>query len=437
MNANKQNIAVVGAGISGMCAAYALSKNHDVTLFEQASRAGGHADTVRAQASDAVVDVDMGFIVLNDRTYPSFTKLLQQLGIVPVRSDMSFGVSRHIDGHQLEYAGHVKGLFARPGQFFDMRYLKMLRDLVRLYRAGQRDAVHAHEFSKMTLGDYVARLGLGPEVVTYHLAPMVAAIWSTPHQHVMDFPARAFLDFYRHHGLFHFVDRPTWYTIKNGSKCYVEKLLPLVGKFRASCPVEAVTRTSEGRVVVRAGGVSVPFDKVVLALHADQIPKILGNSMTKDEEKLFGGVSYSSNRAVLHRDQALMPQNKNCWSSWNVLQWGNDQGVSLTYWMNKLQPLKTKDNFFVTLNPTSEPFEIIRETTYRHPLMNVAMDRLQAGLSSLQGVGNIYYCGAWCGYGFHEDGAEAGLSVAARMGSAPDWWRGITSASSSRVNIGS
>ncbi len=433
----RENIAVVGAGISGMCAAYALSKNHEVTLFEQAPKAGGHADTVRAEVSDALIDVDMGFIVLNDRTYPAFTKLLQQLGVVPVRSDMSFGVSHKSNGYHLEYAGHAKGLFARPSQFFDRRYRAMLRDLVRLYRAGQRDAEHASSFSAMSLGDYVRQLGLGTEVVSYHLAPMVAAIWSTPHQHVMDFPARAFLDFYRHHGLFHFVDRPTWYTIKGGSHMYVDKLLPQVGKFRASSPVEAVTRTSEGRVVVRAGGVSVPFDRVVLAVHADQIPKLLGNSMTAEEKQLFGAVSYSSNRAVLHRDQGLMPRAKNCWSSWNVLQWGDEEGVSLTYWMNKLQPLRTKDQIFVTLNPTREPGEILRETTYRHPLMNGAMDRLQAELSSLQGVGHVYFCGAWCGYGFHEDGAEAGLSVAARMGSAPDWWRDLSPTSSSRKNIGS
>lgn len=435
----KQRIAIVGGGITGMACAYALSKKHHVTLYEASHKLGGHADTEFVNDGGKPIGIDMGFIVLNDRTYPAFSRLLQTIGVTPVRSDMSFCVSRRTDANFFEYAGHFKGLFGRLSPWLDKQYRSMLADLIRLYRQGQKDSYVSHKFSHMSLQQYVENLRLGEEIYEFHIKPMVAAIWSTPHRDVGTFPAQAFLDFFRHHGLFHFFDRPTWYTIKGGSQAYVSRLSKHIDQIQLNMKVHDVIRDPNGHVVVRAGGISTTYDIVVLAVHADNILSMLGDSALDAEKKLLAAVQFSSNKAVLHTDTSQMPYYKNVWSSWNVLQHGNHSGVSLTYWMNKLQPLRTNKNYFVTLNPSSslDHSQICAQRTYKHPLMNHAMRSLQENLSDLQGHGGIYYGGAWSGYGFHEDGAEAGFAIAARIGSAPEWWHQLQAKSSARKHVGS
>ena len=420
------HVAVVGSGIAGLSCAWLLSKRHHVTLYEAADRLGGHANTVVAQTSSGAVPVDTGFIVYNQATYPNLTALLGYLDIATQPSCMSFGVS--LRGGQLEYGGHdLRSLFAQKRNILRPRFWSMLRDLRRFYRDAPGDSV-ALEFAGGlgTLGDYLDEQGLGDALQRDHLLPMAAAIWSCSADLMRDIPAAAFIRFCQNHGLLQVADRPVWRSIAGGSRNTVAALAAGVsGPIVTNSAIRAIASTPFGTTVRHEGG-SDRFDQVVIATHADQALAMLDDP-SADERRILGAMRTSANRAVLHTDEALMPRRRGVWSSWNYIEarkGGNAGGApTVTYWMNRLQNLPGQ-NLFVTLNPEREPAAgtVLREEQYTHPVFDPAALGAQRQLWSLQGVHGRWFCGAYFGAGFHEDGLQAGLAVAEAIGGVRRPW---------------
>jgi len=399
-----------------------LSRTASVTLFEADSRAGGHAHTARFELDGTPVEVDTGFIVYNPLNYPNFTALTEMLGVETAESDMSFGAS--IDDGAFEYSSHLHGLFAQKRNLVRPRMWTMLGDLVRLYSA----ANHVDADSEpRTLDTYLIEEGYSETFRNDHILPMCAAIWSSPAATMKAFPARTFFRFFRNHGLFKLVDRPAWRTIRGGSQRYVAALLRQIeGDIRLACPVEGVERQDSGVRIRLADRPAETFDHVVFACHSDQALRLLTDA-DHEETALLGAIRYQDNEAVLHTDTRLMPRRKSAWASWNYIQTRDGAGqnrISLTYWMNALQPLPVETPVLVTLNPeiAPDPAKIIKSETYAHPVFDDAAIRAQAAIPTLQGRGGVWYCGAWMGAGFHEDGLQAGLAVAEALGADTRPW---------------
>lgn len=416
---------MIGSGVSGLSAAWLLGRAHDVVLFEADRRLGGHANTVAVTArSGSTVPVDTGFIVYNEATYPNFVALMAHLGIATRPTEMSFGVS--LDGGELEYSGtNLAGLFAQPGNVVSPRFWSMLRGLVRFYRQATRDAKSGHDPS-VSLGDYLAAGDFGQAFRDDHLLPMAAAIWSAPCSDILSYPAAAFLRFHRNHGLLQFTDRPVWRTVVGGSSVYVDRLRSgFAGEVRTGTPVRRVRR-GPNDVALEGEGWSERFDAVVFATHADDTLAMLADP-SPAEARLLGAFRYAGNRAVLHRDTALMPRRRRAWSSWNHIGLRNrpDAPCAVTYWMNLLQGLPGDDPYLVTLNPpeTLRSECVLHEESYDHPLFDSGALAAQAELWSLQGMRRSWFCGAYFGAGFHEDGLQAGLAVAEELGGVRRPWR--------------
>jgi predicted NAD/FAD-binding protein len=424
MNRPGQRIAVVGGGISGLGAALALGARHDVTVYEAESRPGGHSNTVEVAAGGRTIPVDTGFIVYNLDTYPNLIALFAHLGVATQASDMSFAVSA--DGGALEYSGtDINGLFAQRINLVRPRFLGMVRDVLRFYR--EAPGLLVGPPSRQTLGEYLEQGRYGRTFVEDHLLPMAAAIWSCPTATMLGFPAVSFVRFCQNHGLLRIRDRPQWRTVTGGSREYVARLTAaLAGHIRLSTPVAAIVRTADGAFVVDRDGHRDRFDQVVLATHGDQSLALLPDA-DPNERRILGAFRYAANRAVLHADPALMPRRRGVWASWNYLAGRSDRdgerAVSVTYWMNRLQGLDPAVPLFVSLNPIREPDPRLVHAAfdYMHPIFDQgAMDE-QALLPGIQGARRTWFCGAWCGYGFHEDGLTAGLSVAAALGAPAPW----------------
>ncbi|NEI00124.1 NAD(P)/FAD-dependent oxidoreductase (plasmid) [Rhizobium johnstonii] len=419
----RRNIAVVGTGISGLSAAWLLSHRHDVTVYEAANRIGGHNNTVEFESASGPVAVDTGFVVYNEVTYPNLTALFRLLDVPTAASDMSFAVSLN-DG-AFEYSGGTGlGLFAQRSNLVSARFWSMIRDLLRFYRTAPRDLAM---MGNISLHDYLCRNGYGRPFRDDHLYPMAAAIWSTPAMEVGNYAAASFVKFCRNHGLLELWNRPIWRTIKGGSREYVSRIASrFADRIRLSTPVTAIRRLP-GRVEVRdAGGANQVFDDVVIATHADQALRLLTDA-TDDERRILGAFQYSRNEAVLHGDASLMPRRRGAWSSWNYIADTEDAPAqpSITYWMNRLQPLGAAPPIFVTLNPRREPRadSVVLREVYDHPVFDLGTDRAQHEVWSLQGVGNTWFCGAHFGSGFHEDGIQAGLAVAEDLGGLRRPWQ--------------
>lgn len=420
---SRKNIAVVGTGIAGMSAAWLLSAHHDVTVYEQAPRAGGHSNTVTVKGAAGDVAIDTGFIVYNEATYPNLTALFDHLGVPTQVSEMSFAVSL-ADGN-LEYSGgRFKGLFAQPRNVLRPRFWSMLSDLQRFYREAPRDLVLLDGIHT-TLGDYLDAGRYGSAFRNDHLLPMAGAIWSAPARSILGYPAASFIRFHDNHGLLKLRNRPQWRTVVGGSRVYVEALTRrYADRIRLSTGVHAIKREGD-RVSVqdRDGGIT-SFDEVVIAAHADQALSILSDA-DEQERSLLGCFRYSSNRAVLHSDPALMPKRRAAWSSWNYIGRRDHEGAEtpmVTYWMNTLQNIATREQWFVTLNPEREPRQIWHSESYDHPLFNSDAISAQQQLWSLQGRRNTWFCGSYFGAGFHEDGLQAGLAVAEALGGMRRPW---------------
>ncbi|TSE03100.1 NAD(P)/FAD-dependent oxidoreductase [Mesorhizobium intechi] len=412
------DIAVVGSGIAGLSAAWLLSTRHRVSLFEADRRLGGHSNTVDAGGTP----VDTGFIVYNEVTYPNLTALFAHLGVRTKSSDMSFAVS--LDGGRLEYSGTgLRGLLAQPTNVGRLRFWSMLKELLRFYREAPYDIARIGEIS---LAEYLDAKGYGAAFREDHLYPMAAAIWSTPALDVSSYPAAAFIRFCENHGLLKLAARPIWRTVDGGSRKYVELLAKGVAgrAFTGRC-VRSIARRGGAVWLTDCEGSEQRFDHVVVATHADQALRILADP-SSEETRQLGSFGYSRNEAVLHSDPRLMPRRKRAWSSWNYLTEGpgETRRLSVTYWMNRLQSLPDDQQLFVTLNPVVEPEgnTVRHSETYEHPVFDAVAMRAQRQLWSLQGGRNTWFCGAYFGAGFHEDGLQAGLAVAEALGGVRRPW---------------
>ncbi|ACL96148.2 NAD(P)/FAD-dependent oxidoreductase [Caulobacter vibrioides] len=412
----RQSIAVIGAGVSGLSAAWLLSHRHDVTLYEADNRLGGHANTIIAEG----VAVDTGFIVYNEPNYPNLTALFRHIGVETTETDMSFGVS--LDGGALEYSSTK--LLAQKRNVANPRFIKMLLDVVRFYREGRNIPADLEQGGLCRLDDYLRRQGFGRAFQEDHLLPQAAAIWSASMRDIREFPAAALLRFFDNHGLMLPIDkRPIWRTVVGGSARYVEKLAAGVsGPILTGRPVKAIHRGPDGVRIEDATGETRAFDHVVIGAHADQALSMLA-APSAEERELLGAFRYSRNRAVLHSDPALMPRRRGAWASWNhVGRRGEDGEGGVTYWMNILQPLGVERPYFLSLNPMQDPAGLMHDQVYEHPLFDGPAMLAQRRLWSLQGRRRTWFCGAYFGSGFHEDGLQAGLAVAEQLGGVRRPW---------------
>lgn len=424
LGGDRLNIAVVGTGISGLSCAWLLSQGHRVTVFEGEPRPGGHSHTVQAPTRDGQVPVDTGFIVYNEPAYPNLTALFRHLEVPTQGSDMSFAVS--LDDGALEYAGtDLAGLFAQKRNLLRPRFWSMLRELLRFYREAPQEAATA---GLEPLDNYLDRRGYGRAFREDHLYPMAAAIWSTPAGEVGRYPTEAFVRFCENHHLLQVSGRPTWRTVQGGSREYVKRLVqPFAERLHLDRPVMGLQRDADGVALkLREGWWPERFDQVVLATHADQALRLLAEPSAL-ERSLLGAFGYSRNLAVLHSDPALMPRRRAVWSSWNYRA-DRREGRNppcITYWMNRLQALPEHSPLFVTLNPDTPPTpeHLIRTEVYEHPIFDAAAILAQRALWRLQGQQRTWYCGAYFGSGFHEDGLQAGLAVAEALGGVRRPWQ--------------
>lgn len=418
-------IAVIGSGISGLSAAWLLNQRHDVTLFEKDDRLGGHSHTVDIETPEGKRGVDTGFIVYNPVNYPNLVNLFEHLGVENTETDMTFGVS--IDRGRLEYSGSgLNGFFAQRRHLSSVRHWRLLADIFRFYRNSDR-LLNDPSIRELSLGQLLEREGYSQTFIYDHLVPMSAAIWSTPGNKMLDYPALTFLRFCMNHGLVQLNDRPQWRTVVGGSRNYVDKIAAeLEGKVRLNAHINKVHRRNNKVILEHHHGNTEEFDQVILACHADQSLALLAEP-TEEERRLLSAFPYQRNRAILHTDASLMPKRRSAWSAWNYLASSDAENddLAVTYWMNKLQPLNTSQDVFVTLNPIDEPAEgsILGSYLYDHPVFDMRSIDAQRELWSIQGTQNVWYCGAWFGYGFHEDGLQSGLAVAENLGRIRRPWQ--------------
>lgn len=406
-------VAVVGSGISGLAAAWLLSRKADVTLFEADRRLGGHAHTVDVQTADGRIPVDTGFIVYNERNYPNLVALFAHLGVPTQQSDMSFSAS--LDAGQFEYSGtSLATMLGQRSNIVRLRFWRMLGDILRFYREAPA-CLAASGADGITLGDFLDAQGYSKSFVDDHILPMGAAIWSTTAREMRTYPLRAFIRFFESHGLLSLSDRPTWRTVKGGSREYVNRIVAdFEGSVQLNTPVVSVRRTGNGIELTAADGRQSLFDNVVLATHADRALLILADA-DRQERALLGAFRYTSNEAVLHSDPSLMPKRRPVWASWNYIAGtSQDSQLCVTYWMNRLQNIDRRHPLFLTLNPSREisPDLVHGTFEYTHPLFDAAALAAQRQLWSIQGRGGVWFCGAHFGSGFHEDGLQSGLAVA-------------------------
>lgn len=430
-------IAVVGTGISGLSAAWLLSFGHDVTVYEKNARIGGHSNTVMAELPEGPVPVDTGFIVYNERNYPNLTAMFGVLGVRTSASNMSFAASLETGGpRRFEYSGSgLNGVFADRRNIFSPRLWRMIGDIVKLYRTAP-GLVLQHGLDEKPLGDFLREQGYSASLRDDHLLPMCAAIWSLPIERVEQFPALAFLRFFDNHGLMRLNGRPTWRTVEGGSREYVATLArPLGDSIRTGTGVAEIIRDVSG-VTVRdmRGGVG-RYDHVVVAAHSDEALAMLGDADER-ERALLGAMPYQRNVAWLHADPAFMPRNRRVWSSWNYMGGGAGSPVCVSYWMNKLQPLRTARDLFVTLNPSHDPApeSVFARIEYDHPVFDAGAFAAQRRLWEIQGARRTWFCGAYFGSGFHEDGLQAGLAVAEQLGGIARPW--TVADPSGRISLG-
>lgn len=413
-------IAVIGSGISGLAAALILSRKHEVHLFESESRLGGHAHTVNVNTdNNTPVAIDTGFLVYNTLTYPHFTSFLDYLGVATVESDMTLSIQSKSG---LEWGGaNLKTVFAQKCNLFNPSFLVMLRDILRFNRSAEENLKLSRQ-NAWTLEDLIRFGGYSDSFKTLYLLPMTGAIWSMSYEGALKFPAETFLTFCINHHLLQINNRPIWRTIKGGSINYVDRVREKLSHVHYSSTVVGVKKAPEGLVVSTASK-DAEFDKVILATHAPTSARLIQKDFP-DLATELSPFKVTPNKVDLHEDDSIMPQEKICWSAWNVQaqEKANDSNdICLTYFINKLQPLKTEQNYFVTLNYKKDLQKRHGQFIYDHPQFNFAAIEAQKRLGQIQGRHSIYFAGAWTRYGFHEDGILSAVNVAKLMGVEPPW----------------
>jgi uncharacterized protein len=411
-------IAVIGAGISGMAAAYLLSQKHEVSLFEKESRLGGHTHTHEIETSCGVLPIDTGFIVHNDRTYPNLVRLFTQLGIARQTSDMSFGVSCRETGFEYSSRG-LRGFFAGRSNWYRLSHYRFLAEIVRFNREA-RNLLRDPASADLTLGDYLRAHRFQGDFTRYYLHPMAAAVWSTSPEEIEDFPAFTLIRFLENHGLLELTKQPQWFVLQGGSSSYIAPLTaPYRERIRLGARINGVTRTPAGAQIGFDDRPPESFDEVVFACHAPQTTQLLKDA-TPLERRVLNGFRTSRNETVLHTDSRLLPRRLGARASWNYHLGTKRRAATLTYHMNRLQSLPTPEDYCVTLNDTQSVDErrILREMTYFHPLYTLEAVRAQTRWPEISGHNHTHFCGAYWFYGFHEDGLNSAIRVAEKLGVA-------------------
>jgi predicted NAD/FAD-binding protein len=427
-------IAIVGTGVSGLVAAHHLHRQHEITVYEAARRVGGHSHTVsveepagrggrgaaaggRGAAEPTEIAIDTGFIVFNDRNYPNFEALLAELGVAAQPSHMSFSVSDGRGG--FEFSGTPWGLFARPAHLLSPAFLRMLREWRRFNRLAPR--LIGMNGTAPSLGHWLEREGFSRQFIDRLIVPQASAVWSADPEQMWTFPASFMAEFFDNHGMYSLRDRPHWRTVAGGSRTYVEAITsPWRDRVRTAAAVRRIERLP-GEVRIEAEGCETEsFDRVVIAAHSDQALTMLGDP-SEAEWEVLGAIPYQPNEAVLHTDASLMPRRRAAWSSWNFhLAERAPSRTTVTYWMNHLQRLRARRQYFLTLNRGEEidPSKVLRSFAYDHPVYTAAGVAAQRRRAEVSGVNRTHYCGAYWGWGFHEDGVVSGLRVCEELGAA-------------------
>ena len=415
-------IAIIGSGISGLSSALLLSQKHNITLFESNNRFGGHANTVEIMHKENVIPVDTGFIVYNKLNYPNLVSFFDFLKVETIDSDMSFAVSAR-DG-QLEYSGSMKGIFAQKKNFFNLKFYRMLKDIIIFFIFGYKYAFQFKESE--SLGEYVKRCNFSKEFINDHLIPMSSAIWSCPEKEILNFPAKTLLTFFKNHQLINFIFRPKWRTVKGGSKQYVNKVIE---KLSSDAKNRLILNSKIKSVYCKNDKIEINFeesteifDKVIMATHPDQTIKLIKN-LDEQSTDILRKFKYQKNIVYLHSDNSLMPKNKKTWSSWNYISSKSEEKSSLTYWMNLLQKINNSLNVFVSLNPYITPIKSLtyKKIIYEHPIFNTQTNEAQKKMTEIQGKNNIFYVGAWLRYGFHEDGIMSAVNISSLLNIKIPW----------------
>jgi len=411
-------IAVIGSGISGLSAAHFLSKKYKVDVFEKENHFGGHSYTVEVpnNTSNALISIDLGFIVFNKINYPNLLKLFNSLQVPYEKSNMSFSVS--VRNSNIEYSGSgLKGIFSNKRNIFNFNFLKMVKEIISFYKEAEQ--MDEKKYQNQSLGEFLKLKKKSNYFINFHIIPMVAAIWSMPPKQAEKIPMTLFLNFFKNHGLFKIKNRPQWYTVKGRSKIYVNKILETIsGEYFKNYEIKNVFRNKNNvRLYYGSSNEYFDYDHVIFATHANEILKIIKNP-TENEKKILQNFEYRENITYLHTDDNFMPKNKKTWSSWNSILDKNDPNKNcITYWLNKLQNLKTKKNYFLTLNPISniDNKKIIQKVIFSHPFYDIKTIEAQKRLFELQGQNNCWFCGSYFGYGFHEDGLKSALEVVNKL----------------------
>lgn len=413
-----QKLAIIGSGIAGMGCAHKLQHKYDITVFEKADYIGGHTNTIKLEEDGKPIYLDTGFMVFNYETYPNLTALFAEIGAPVIKTDMSFSVQ--FLPKNLEYSGSsINHLFAQRKNIFNISYLKMLMQINRFNKQSV-EILDKPEYQNYTVGQFFKEFGYSNEMLQQYLIPMSAAVWSAPMEQVLDFPAVTLIRFFKNHGFLGLDTQHQWYTLKNGSQAYREKLIaPFFDRIKINNKVVSVLRLANGKVeVVNWKGERFEFDKVIMASHADETFDMV-KEKTALETNVLSKFLYQLNKAVVHTDENQMPKAKLAWSSWNyrVEKKAEKLLPSTIYWMNNLQGVSKKTNYFVSINPTEtlNPSKIIKEIDYHHPLFDVSAMQAQAQLHQLNESGPIYYCGSYFKYGFHEDAYKSAVDLCEKL----------------------
>lgn len=413
-----ERLAIIGTGIAGMGCAHFLHKKYELSLFEELDYVGGHTNTITVDEDGKDIFIDTGFMVFNYQTYPHLCKLFEEIDAPVKKTDMSFSVQYLPSG--LEYSGSsIRHLFAQKRNIFNLSFFKMLKQINRFNKESVA-ILDNPKYADYSIGKYIDEFGYGQEMLWKYLIPMSSAVWSTPMDQILDFPAVTLIRFFKNHGFLGLDTQHQWYTLQNGSQAYRAKLIaPFKDQIRVDTKIVAVERLQNGKVlIVTAKGEELIFDKVIMACHADQAFRILRNK-TSDEDRLLSKFKYQANLAVLHTDQNQMPKKKLAWSSWNyrIEKQGDELVPSTIYWMNSLQGVSNKKNYFVSINPspTIDESKVIKKIAYEHPLFDVPAMQAQEELYKLNETGPIYFCGSYFRYGFHEDAYKSAVDLCKLM----------------------